>query len=136
MLGNRITNTAIARPAKSTGSLRRLCGCARCADERGSLRLSWQRSSAVFLQDGPLASCDRNFLAGQGLVHSNRKIASQLSPVLMAIRPSSKLKGYRTGAEVDYVNLRRWFFCYTWMSSGSTFQQFNHALGIGASEPR
>ena len=80
-----------------------------------------------------LASCDRNFLAGQGIVHSNRKIASQLSPVLMAIRPSSKLKGYRTGAEVDYVDLRQWFFCYTRMSSGSTFQQFNHALGIGAS---
>jgi hypothetical protein len=46
----------------------------------------------------------------------------------MAIRPSSKLKGYRTGAEVDYVDLRRWFFCYTRMSSGSTFQQFNHQL--------
>src|SRR5271166_7150956 len=80
-----------------------------------------------------LASCDRNFLASQGIVHSNRKIASQLSPVLIAIRPSSKLEGYRTGAEVDYVDLRRWFFCYTRMSSGSSFQQFNHALGIGAS---
>ena len=87
----------------------------------------------MLFQDGPLASCDRNFLAGQGIVHSNRKIASQLSPVLMAIRPSSKLKGHRTGAEVGYVDLRRWFFCYTGMSSGSTFQQFNHALGIGAS---
>ena len=96
-------------------------------------RLRWKRSSVVLLQDGPLASCDRNFLAGQGLVHSDRKIASQLSPVLMAIRPSSKLEGYRTGAEVDYVDLRRWFFCYTRMSSGSTFQQFNHALGFGAS---
>ena len=96
-------------------------------------RLRWKRSSVVLLQEGSLASCDRNFLAGQGIVHSNRKIASQLSPVLMAIRPSSKLKGYRTGAEVDYVDLRQWFFCYTRMSSGSTFQQFNHALRIGAS---
>ncbi len=93
----------------------------------------WSDSIAAFRQDGVLASCDRNFLAGQGIVHSNRKIASQLSPVLMAIRPSSKLKGYRTGAEVDYVDLRQWFFCYTRMSSGSTFQQFNHALRIGAS---
>src|SRR5271166_2193831 len=81
-----------------------------------------------------LASCDRNFLADQGFVHGDRKIASQLSPVLMAIRPSPKLKGYRTGAEVGYVNLRRWFFCDTGISSGSTFQQFNHALGIGASD--
>src|SRR5271166_6601963 len=80
-----------------------------------------------------LASCDRNFLAGQVLVRSDRKIASQLSPVLMAIGPSSKLKGYRTGAEIGYVNLRRWFFCDTGISSGSTFQQFNHALRIGAS---
>src|SRR5208283_3140549 len=80
-----------------------------------------------------LASCDRNFLAGQGLVRSNRKIASQLSPVLMAIRPSPKLKRDRTGAEVGYVDLRRWFFCDTGISSGSTFQQFNYALGIGAS---
>src|SRR5271157_424177 len=80
-----------------------------------------------------LASCDRNFLAGQGLVHGDRKIASQLSPVLMAIGPSAKLKGYRTGAEIGYVNLRRWFFCDTGISSGSIFQQFNHALGIGAS---
>jgi hypothetical protein len=79
------------------------------------------------------ASCDRNFLAGQGIVHSDRKIASQLSPLLIAIRPSSKLKGYRTGAEVEYVDLRQWFFCYTRMSSGSTFQQFDHALVIGAS---
>ena len=51
----------------------------------------------------------------------------------MAIRPSPELKGYRPGAEVGYVDLRRWFFCYTWMSSGSTFQQFNHALRIGSS---
>src|SRR5271166_4004082 len=80
-----------------------------------------------------LASCDRNFLAGQCLVHSNRKIASQLSPVLMAIRPSPELKGDRTGAEVGDVDVRRWFFCYTRMSSGRTFQQFNHALRIGAS---
>src|SRR5271166_4389120 len=80
-----------------------------------------------------LASCDRNFLADQGFVHGDRKIASQLSPVLMAIRPSPKLKGYRTGAEVGYVNLRRRFFCYTRMSIGGNFQQFNHALGIGAS---
>jgi len=42
-------------------------------------------------------------------------------------------RGYRTGAEVGYVNLRRWFFCDTGMSSGSTFQQFNHAWRIGAS---
>src|SRR5271166_1907706 len=53
-----------------------------------------------------LASCDRNFLAGQGFVHGDRKIASQLSPVLMAIGPSPKLVGYRTGAEVGYVDLR------------------------------
>src|SRR5271166_2937035 len=78
-------------------------------------------------------SCDRNFLAGQGIVHSNRKIASQLCPVLMAIGPRAKLKGDRTGAEVGYVDLRRWFFCYTRMSRGSAFQQFSHALGIGAS---
>ena len=51
----------------------------------------------------------------------------------MAIRPRSKLEGDRTGAEVGYVDLRRRFLCYTRMSSGSTFQQFNHALGIGAS---
>jgi len=81
----------------------------------------------------PPASYDRNFLAGQGLVHSNRKIASQLSPVLMAIGPSSKLERDRTGAEVGYVNVRRWLFCYARMSSGSTFQQCNYALGIGAS---
>ena len=68
-------------------------------------RLRWKRSSVVLLQDGPLASCDRNFLADQCIVHSDRKIASQLSPVLIAIRPSSKLEGYRTGAEVDYVDL-------------------------------
>jgi hypothetical protein len=40
------------------------------------------------------------FLPGQGLVHGNREIASQLSPVLMAIRSSLELKGYRPGAEV------------------------------------
>src|ERR1700757_3894648 len=80
-----------------------------------------------------MASCDRNLLAGQRLVHSHRKITSQLSPLLIAIRPSSKLKGYRTGAEVDYVDLRQRFFCDTGMSSGSTFQQFDHALVIGAS---
>jgi hypothetical protein len=80
-----------------------------------------------------VASCNRDILSGQGFFHGNRKIASQLSPVLMAIRPSSKLEGYRAGAKVDYVDLRRWFFCYTRMSSGSTFQQFNHGLGIGAS---
>src|SRR5271166_1653530 len=51
----------------------------------------------------------------------------------MAIRPSPELKGYRTGAEVGYVDLRRWFFCHTRMSRGSTFQQFDHALGISAS---
>ena len=78
-------------------------------------------------------SCDRNFLAGERLVHSNREIASQLSPVLMAIRPSPELKGDRPGAEVGHVDLRRRFFCYSRMSSGSTFQQFNHPLGIGSS---
>src|SRR5262245_35805106 len=80
-----------------------------------------------------LPSCDRNFLTAQGIVQSKRKIASQSSPVLMAICPSSKLKGYRTGTEVGYVDLWQWFFCYTGKSSGSIFQQFNHALGIGAS---
>ena len=30
------------------------------------------------------ASSDRNFLASQGLVHGDRKIASQLGPVLVA----------------------------------------------------
>ena len=34
----------------------------------------------------------------------------------MAIRPSSKLKGYRTGAEIDYVDLRRWLFSDTGIS--------------------
>jgi len=53
-----------------------------------------------------LESCDRNFLAGQGILDGDRKIAAQLSPVLMAIRPGSKLKGDRTGAEVDHVDLR------------------------------
>jgi len=69
--------------------------CASVQMPEAPSRLRWKRSSVVLFQDGPVASCDRNFLAGQGLVHSNRKIASQLSPVLMAIRPSSKLKGQR-----------------------------------------
>src|SRR5258708_958998 len=46
-------------------------------------------------------------------------------------RELGELKGALT--EVGYVDLWRWFFCCTRMSSGSTFQQFNHSLGIGAS---
>jgi hypothetical protein len=78
-----------------------------------------------------LASCHRNFLPGQGIFHSERKIASQPSPVFLAIRPSSKLKGYRTCAEVGYVDLRGWLLCYTRLSSGCIFQQFGHELRIG-----
>ena len=78
--------------------------------------------TAMLLHDDPLASGNRNFLADQGMVQSDRKIASQLSPLLIPIRPSSKLKGYRTGAEVDYVDLRQWFFCYTSTSSGVLMQ--------------
>src|ERR1700758_2085160 len=51
----------------------------------------------------------------------------------MSIGPRAKLEGDRTGAEVGYVDLRQWFFCHTRMRSGSTFQQFNHSLGVGAS---
>ena len=52
---------------------------------------------------------------------------------MILIRPNSKLKGYRTGGEVNYIHLRGWFFCHTRVTSGSTFQQFEHALGIGTS---
>ena len=46
------------------------------------------RAGSRFLAPGSESS-DRNFLAGQGLVHGDRKIASQLSPVLVTIGPSA-----------------------------------------------
>ena len=51
----------------------------------------------------------------------------------MPIRPNSKLKSDGTGGQVDNIHLRRWFFCYIRMASGSTLQQFGHALEISAS---
>ena len=70
-----------------------------------AIRASSQASVIQLKAQGELrGSCERNFLAGQGVVHSDRKIASQLSPLLVAIRPNSKLKGYRTRAEVDEVD--------------------------------
>jgi hypothetical protein len=70
-----------------------------------AIRASSQASVIQLKAQGELrGSCERNFLAGQGVVHSDRKIASQLSPLLVAIRPNSKLKGYRTRAEVDDVD--------------------------------
>ena len=46
-------------------------------------------------------SCDCNVLARQGVIDGDGEITAHLSPVLMPIGPSSKLKGYRTGTEVD-----------------------------------
>src|SRR5262249_684773 len=100
--------------------------------KQASLRLRCKTLKRRFTSGWPLPSCDRNFLVGQGIVQCKGKIASQLSQVFVAIDPGSKLKGYRAGAEVGYVNLWRWFFCHTRISIGSTFQQINHALGIGA----
>jgi hypothetical protein len=36
--------------------------------------------------------------------------------------------------ELEHVQLRPWLFCYIRMTSGNTFQQFDHALGIRAAK--
>jgi hypothetical protein len=38
--------------------------------------------------------------------------------------------------ELEHVKLRPWLFCYIRMTSGNTFQQFDHALGIHAANSR
>jgi hypothetical protein len=58
------------------------------------------------------------FFPSEGIIHLDRKIISQLSPSLIPICPSTNLKGYGTGSEVDHKNLRRWFFCYTQVTGG------------------
>ena len=83
--------------------LRRLCPAAECA-----------------------ASCDRDILAGQSVIDRDRKITPYLHPVLVSIRPSSKLKAHSSGGEIDNISLRCWFFCYTWMIGRYTFQYFDH----------
>ena len=82
--------------------------------------LPWLRVSFCMAPAGT-PSCDCNVLARQGVIDGDGEITAHLSQVLMPIGPSSKLKGYRTGTEVDYVNLRHWFLGYIRMASGSTF---------------
>jgi hypothetical protein len=48
----------------------------------------WLLATGYWLLPAP-ASRNRNFFECQGLVHGDRKIASQLGPVLVAIGPSA-----------------------------------------------
>ena len=63
-----------------------------------------------------VASCNRDILSGQSPIHCQRKITPHLNPVLVPIRPRSKVKAHSTGGEVDNIRLRCWFFRYAWMT--------------------
>jgi hypothetical protein len=74
------------------------------------------------------ASGNRDLLSCQSVVDRGSKITAHLDPVLVPIRPSSKVKAHSAGREVDRISLRCWFFGYPWMIGGNIFQEFNYAL--------
>jgi hypothetical protein len=59
-----------------------------------------------------VASRNRYILSGQSPIHRQRKITPHLNPVLVPIRPRSKLKAHSAGGEADNIRLRCWFFRY------------------------
>src|ERR1700722_17075942 len=59
-----------------------------------------------------VASCNRDILSVQSLIHRQRKITPHLNPVLVPIRPRLKWKAHSTGSEVNNIRLRCWFFRY------------------------
>src|SRR6516165_12577345 len=71
-------------------------------------------SSESRTRNPELVSCKHNILSDQSVVDCDRKITPYLNPILVPIRPSTKLKSHGCGGQVNHISLGFRFFRDSW----------------------